>query len=101
MAQRNLTEEASTAEERAAELSASAQPAPADLTLADELAEMAKSKAKKAGARTYVMQAGDSLSSIAAAVYGDAGRWTEIFEANRDVLSDPNLVRVGQELRIP
>ncbi len=97
MAQRNLIEE----ESAAAEPSASPEPAPAELTLADELAEMAKSKAKKAVACSYVVKAGDTLSSIAAAVYGDAGRWSEIFEANRDLLSDPNLIAVSQELRIP
>ncbi len=50
---------------------------------------------------TYVVQSGDTLSSIALALYGDADRWSEIFEANRDKLSDPNLVHPGQELRIP
>jgi nucleoid-associated protein YgaU len=54
-----------------------------------------------AGTRVYVVQAGDSLSKIAKNLYGDAGRWPEIFEANKDQISDPNVIRVGQELRIP
>jgi nucleoid-associated protein YgaU len=49
----------------------------------------------------YVVQPGDSLSKIAKEIYGDASRWPEIFEANKDQISDPNLIRVGQELVIP
>lgn len=55
----------------------------------------------KAAARTYAVQSGDSLSAIAQSVYGDAGRWPEIFEANKDQISNPNLIHPGQELRIP
>jgi LysM repeat protein len=50
---------------------------------------------------TYVVAAGDSLSAIAQKFYGDANRWTEIWEANKDKVPDPNLITVGQELRIP
>lgn len=45
--------------------------------------------------------AGESLSKIALKYYGDASLYAKIFEANKDVLKDPNLVRVGQKLRIP
>ncbi len=55
----------------------------------------------KASARTYTVEPGDSLSAIAKSVYGDGGRWPEIFEANKDQLSDPNLIQPGQVLRIP
>lgn len=51
--------------------------------------------------RTYTVQAGDTLSRISAQVYGTAGRWSEIFEANRDQLPSPNALRVGQVLKIP
>jgi len=50
---------------------------------------------------TYVVKAGDSLSAIALKVYGNASRWTEIWEANKDKVKDPNLIHVGQQLRIP
>jgi nucleoid-associated protein YgaU len=56
---------------------------------------------KKTKDRTYVVQRGDSLSKIAKEVYGDAGRWREIYEANQDQIKDPNLIRPGWELRIP
>ena len=65
-----------------------------------ELEEAARGLRAQAG-RTYVVQSGDTLSDIAQAMYGDAGRWPEIFEANKDKLSDPNLIHPGQELRIP
>jgi nucleoid-associated protein YgaU len=55
----------------------------------------------KAATRTYTVESGDSLSAIALSVYGDAGRWPEIFEANKDQLSNPNLIHPGQKLRIP
>jgi nucleoid-associated protein YgaU len=44
---------------------------------------------------------GDTLSKIAVKYYGDASLYPQIFEANRDQLKDPNMIRVGQKLRIP
>jgi nucleoid-associated protein YgaU len=52
-------------------------------------------------ARTYVVESGDSLSKIAKELLGDAGRWPEIFDANKDKIEDPNLIYPGQELDIP
>ena len=54
-----------------------------------------------AGKRVYVVKSGDSLGKIAKEVYGDANRWPEIFEANKDTIKDPNLIHPGQELQIP
>ena len=51
--------------------------------------------------RTYVVKSGDSLSKIAKELLGDASRWPEIHELNKDQIADPNLIRVGQELKIP
>lgn len=50
-------------------------------------------------AGTYVVEPGDSLSSIAAAVYGDAGAWPVLAQANR--LEPPYSLRVGQTLEVP
>lgn len=52
-------------------------------------------------AKVYVVKAGDSLSKIAQAVYGDASRWKEIYEANKDKLKNPDQIKPGQELVIP
>jgi len=51
--------------------------------------------------RTYTVQPGDTLSSITKQVYGQSQLWRIIFEANRNILSDPGLIRPGQELKIP
>ena len=53
------------------------------------------------GARKYTVQSGDSLSKIAKQFYGDANAYNRIFEANRNILSDPNKIQPGQELVIP
>ena len=50
---------------------------------------------------TYRVKSGDSLWSIARSVYGSGAKWNMIFDANRDVIEDPNLIRIGQHLRIP
>lgn len=44
---------------------------------------------------------GDTLSKIAEHYYGDASLYPNIFEANRDILDNPNLIKIGQKLRIP
>ena len=51
--------------------------------------------------RTYTVQSGDSLSKIAKREYGDANAWRVIFEANRDQISNPDLIHPGQVLKIP
>ena len=50
---------------------------------------------------TYVVVKGDSLSKIAQRAYGDGRKWRKIFEANKDVIKDPDLIYPGQSLRIP
>ena len=50
---------------------------------------------------TYTVQPGDTLSKIAKAKLGDATAFMKIFEANRDLLSDPNVIKPGQVLKIP
>jgi uncharacterized protein YidB (DUF937 family) len=57
--------------------------------------------APEAQARTYTVVSGDTLSKIAKHYYGDANDWPKIFDANRDKLSNPDRINVGQVLRIP
>ena len=54
-----------------------------------------------AAGKTYTVKAGDTLSGIAKHELGDASKYTKIFEANRDVLSDPDKIKPGQVLKIP
>jgi nucleoid-associated protein YgaU len=49
----------------------------------------------------YEVKKGDSLSKIAKAQYGDAKAWKRIFEANQDILKDPDKIYPGQKLKIP
>ena len=51
--------------------------------------------------RTYTVQPGDTLSKIAKQMLGDANAYNEIFNANRDQLTDPNKIKAGQVLKIP
>lgn len=51
--------------------------------------------------RTYTVVKGDSLSKIAKAFYGSAGKWKVIYEANKDLIKNPDLIYPGQVFRIP
>jgi len=50
---------------------------------------------------TITVVHGESLSNIAKRIYGETKYYQVIFEANTDVLADPNMVKVGQILKIP
>lgn len=54
-----------------------------------------------AGAATYEVQPGDSLSGIAQKLYGSAARWNVLFEANRKLLKSPDWLQVGMKLSVP
>lgn len=49
----------------------------------------------------YTIKKGDTLSAIAKQFYGKANDYPKIFEANREVIKDPNLIFPGQKIRIP
>ncbi len=49
----------------------------------------------------YEIISGDTLSAVAQKYYGKASAYTRIFEANREVIKDPNKIYVGQKIRIP
>ena len=49
----------------------------------------------------YVIKSGDTLSKIAKEYYGNAMDYPKIFEANREVIQDPDLIYPGQKIRIP
>lgn len=58
------------------------------------------STAPRAG-RTYTVVKGDSLSKIAKQFYGNATEWKRIYEANKDVIKNPDLIYPGQTFKIP
>ena len=53
------------------------------------------------GGQTYVVQSGDTLGKISRRFYGTTRRYMDIYNANRDVMSSPSQVEIGQELKIP
>ncbi len=57
--------------------------------------------AAPAAATAYTVQAGDTLSAIAKRFLGDANDYMEIFNANKDQLTDPDKIKPGQVLKIP
>ncbi|MCM2270132.1 MAG: peptidoglycan-binding protein LysM [Thermoanaerobaculia bacterium] len=57
--------------------------------------------AKQPEAVFYTVKSGDSLSKIAKVHYGDAGKYTAIFEANRPMLKHVDKIYPGQVLRLP
>lgn len=52
-------------------------------------------------AKVHVVEKGDTLGAIAKKYYGKASAYMKIFEANKDVLTDPDKIKPGQKLRIP
>lgn len=62
-----------------------------DLTFPEEVEEV----------EFYTVKRGDSLSKIARNFYGDAKKYPVLFEANLEVIKDPDLIYPGQKLRIP
>lgn len=58
-------------------------------------------KRPKATSRTYTVKSGDTLSGIASKMLGRSSRYREIYEANRNVMRNPNDLRPGMVLRIP
>jgi nucleoid-associated protein YgaU len=52
-------------------------------------------------AQYHIVEKGDTLSKIAEKYYGDPNLYPQIFEANQDILKDPNIIQIGQKLRIP
>ena len=75
---------------------------PADAPVIDTPAAEANIEtAETAEFQTYTVQKGDTLWSIARHFYGSGKKWRDIFEANKDVLSAPDKVRAGLEIKIP
>jgi nucleoid-associated protein YgaU len=64
-------------------------------------AEQAEKEAEAPDFTFYTIQSGDTLSGIAKKHYGDATKWRELYEANREVIEDPDKIYPGQQIRVP
>ncbi len=51
--------------------------------------------------KEYTVVAGDNLSAIAQKVLGDARRWNDIFNANKEKIADPNMIHPGMVIKVP
>ncbi len=49
----------------------------------------------------YTVQSGDTLSKIAKQLLGSPNKYMEIFNMNKDVLTNPDLIKVGQQIKLP
>ena len=56
---------------------------------------------EQANEEYYVIQRGDTLSHIAKRYFGNASDWRRLFEANREVIEDPDKIFPGQKIRVP
>jgi LysM repeat protein len=58
-------------------------------------------KSAKPQSRTYIVRPGDTLSSIARHFYGKAADWPWLYHVNESVVHNPNIIYVGEKLKIP
>jgi nucleoid-associated protein YgaU len=80
---------------------ADARPADKPAAKSKPTADGAKSAPMSAAGRSHKVKKGESLWKIAKAELGDANRWNEIYELNRDKLKSPEALRDGMQLRLP
>jgi len=59
------------------------------------------SNGKSSNQTTHEVKKGETLSSIAKKYLGSTSKWREIYNANKDIIKDPNKIYVGQKLKIP
>jgi len=65
----------------------------------EALAKMAKVPAL--AAQQYTVKSGDTLSKLAERFYSAPGKWEKIYDANKDILKNPNYIYIGMKLTIP
>ena len=73
----------------------------ADIKVNPAAAQRATGTTDQTSAKTYTVKAGDTLSKIAKEQLGDANAYQEIFNANRDQLTDTDKIKPGQVLKMP
>jgi len=74
---------------------------PVDTSMQVQQPQQTEQKQEASNVRKYTVKSGDTLSKISKQFYGSANDYMKIFNANKDQLSDPDKISVGQELKIP
>jgi len=74
---------------------ASTRPMPSETVIAEEVIVVEPTLVE------YKIEEGDTLQKISKKFYDTYGRWNEIYEANKDVLSSPDRLKPGKIIRIP
>ncbi len=72
-----------------------------NLKVAGQQAAASASAPAQPATTYYTIEKGDTLSKIASRFYGDAQKYHQIFDANREVIQDPDKIYPGQKIRIP
>ena len=65
------------------------------------VATSGSAKTTKPTAQEYTVKLGDTLSKLAERFYNSSYKWERIYEANKDILKNPNYIYIGQKLMIP
>jgi nucleoid-associated protein YgaU len=73
----------------------------ADVRVSASAAAAAEAETKPPASHTYTVKPGDSLSKIAKEHLGNGNLYMEIFNANKDVLTDPDKLKPGMVLKLP
>ena len=95
-------EETPKADARKQDLAGSAHKVDIDKAKADMLLKQKDMMKKAKEVKKHVVVSGDTLSGLAKKYYDDAGKYMEIYEANKDLIGDnPDLIKPGMELVIP
>ncbi|MCH8343338.1 MAG: LysM peptidoglycan-binding domain-containing protein [Planctomycetes bacterium] len=73
----------------------------ADALARNDRSNPAASSGSADRSRTYTIKRGDSLSVVAQRLLHSAGRWRQLYELNRNVISDPDTLHVGTVIKVP
>ena len=88
-------------EERPADARPGAKEKSEEPSRAAKRIEPATAAPSRATVKDYTVRAGDTLSHLALDFYGASSQWTKIYDANRQVIRNPNYIYIGQKITIP
>ena len=77
------------------------QPTARQIPAASDKTQVSAPAARTSGSQQYTVKAGDTLSKLAGQFYNSPEKWEKIYEANRDLLKNPNYIYIGMKLQIP